>query len=69
MKLKFWCDSGANIHSCREEEFDLKEYLCCDTDEEALEVWNNMTEDQQYEEAQLWANDYLDIGFYLDKEE
>jgi len=19
MKIRFWCDSGANIHSCREE--------------------------------------------------
>lgn len=31
MKVKFYCDSGANIHSCREEVVDLVEdwgYVC-----------------------------------------
>jgi len=65
MRLKLWCDSGANIHSCREDEFDLKEFLGCDTDEEALEEWNTLTEEQQYKEVEMWAWEKLDIGFNL----
>ena len=60
MKVKFYCDSGANIHSCREEVVDLVEDWGM-TPEECAEL----TEDDKIELAQDWANDRLDIGMEI----
>ena len=60
MKVKFYCDSGANIHSCREEVVDLVEDWGM-TPEECAEL----TEDDKLELAQDWANDRLDIGMEI----
>ena len=60
MKVKFYCDSGANIHSCREEVVDLVEDWGM-TPEECAEL----TEDDRLELAQDWANDRLDIGMEI----
>jgi len=57
MKIKFFCDSGANIHSCREQILDLED-LGISEDE-----WNDMSEDDKYKEAEMWANERLEIGF------
>ncbi len=56
-KVKFYCDSGANIHSCRDQIFDLEELGY--TEEE----WEELTLEQKIQEAEEWANNYLDIGF------
>jgi hypothetical protein len=58
MKVKFWCDSGANIHSCRTEEIDLLNDWNM-TDEE----WNSKTYEEKSQMAEDWANDSLDIGY------
>jgi len=58
MKIKVWCDSGANIHSCREDVLDLEEDLGY-----TLEEWKEMSEDKKWEVANEWANDRLDIGY------
>ena len=60
MKVKFYCDSGANIHSCREEEIDLVEDWGMTQEEcEAL------TEDEKLELAKEWAYERLDIGMEI----
>lgn len=57
MKVKFYCDSGANIHSCREEVVDLVEDWgmcpeeCADLDEEDLEKL-----------SMEWAWERLEVG-------
>ncbi|AUR87465.1 hypothetical protein NVP1101O_054 [Vibrio phage 1.101.O._10N.261.45.C6] len=58
MKVRFFCDSGANIHSCREEVIDLEEDLGI-SDEE----WNSMGEEDQQKEVMEWAWDRLDVGW------
>ena len=59
MKVKFYCDSGANIGSCTEEIFDLEKDLGI-TDEE----WQSMSDDEKYKEAEEWAwNNGLEIGW------
>ncbi|AGG57956.1 hypothetical protein VPBG_00184 [Vibrio phage helene 12B3] len=60
MKVKFYCDSGANIHSCREEVVDSVEDWGM-TPEECAEL----TEDDKLELALDWANDRLDIGMEI----
>ena len=57
MKIKVWCDSGANIYSAREEVIDIKSWGFSDED------WNEMTEDEKYKEVELWAWDRLEIGY------
>ena len=60
MKVKFYCDSGANIHSCREEIVDLVEEWGMTKEEcEAL------TEDEKIELAMEWANERLDVGMEI----
>ena len=60
MKVKFYCDSGANIHSCREEEIDLVEDWGMTPEEcEAL------NEDEKLELAKEWAYERLDIGMEI----
>ena len=63
MKVRFWCDSGANIHSCKEETLDLAEIWAME-EEEARETWESMTEEEKYKEAEEWAwNSGLMIGY------
>jgi hypothetical protein len=57
MKIKFYCDSGANIHSRRTETVDISEIGY--TEEE----WKELSDDGKQEAAQDWANDRLEIGY------
>ncbi|MFY3148483.1 DUF7167 family protein [Achromobacter xylosoxidans] len=59
MSLKFevWCDSGANIHSCRTQTVTLEDIGC--TEEE----WAEMNEDARNEIMQEIAQDRLDWGY------
>lgn len=58
MKVKFWCNSGANAYSKREEILDVKKDLGYNEDE-----WGKMTDDEKYKEAERWAWERLEIGF------
>ena|GEM_PF-4689859 len=49
-KVKFYCNSGANAHSYREEEFDTVDDLGLDEGE-----WEDMSEDDRYRMAEDWA--------------
>jgi len=56
MKVKFVCDSGANIHSAREEIFDTEiDFSILD------EEWNQMSEDEKYNLVKEWAWNRLEI--------
>ena len=63
MKVKFCCDSGANIHSCREEIIDVTE--CYDLSEEE---WKSMSDEDKFEILNEWAHEKLDI-YYVEEEE
>ena len=54
MKFKVWCDSGANTHSCRQEEIDI------DISEEDLAA---MSEDEQEEMLKEYAFEKLGWGW------
>lgn len=56
IKIKLWCDSGANIHSCREDELLVSDLGYSDVE------WRKLTEEDKFEVAREWANDRLDIG-------
>ena len=60
MKVKFVCDSGANIHSARTEVVDTEDYGY--TDEE----WLELSEEQKQEFVEEWANERLQV--YFDEE-
>lgn len=58
MKLKFYVDSGANIHSQKSTIVDLKkDYNMTDEEIEAL------TDEDKYKLAEDWASNYLEIGY------
>ena len=57
MKLKIWCDSGANIHSKRELIIDLS-YIGF-TEEE----WKRMHKDEKEQIAKEVAFEQLDWGY------
>lgn len=58
MKIKVWCDSGANIHSAREEVVDLeRDWGISDED------WDAMTDDEKDQAVNDWANERLEIGW------
>lgn len=57
MKLRIWCDSGANCHSCRDEIFHFEELNMTEED------WDEMGEDEQEEFAKEIAFERLDWGF------
>lgn len=57
MKIKFWCDSGANVYSCRQQTFELK------TLGYSEEEWSELTDEEKQKEAEFWAYDRLDIGY------
>ena len=60
MKVKFVCDSGANIHSARTEVVDTEDYGY--TDEE----WLELSEEQKQEIVEEWAYERLQV--YFDEE-
>jgi hypothetical protein len=57
MRIKFWCDNGANIHSKRTETCTLDDLGL--TDEE----WSEMDEDQRNEFVKDWAFERFDYGY------
>lgn len=64
MKVKFYVDSGASIHSKNESEwFDTVEDLGMEEGE-----WGSMSDDEKYKEVEMWASNYLDMG-YEEKED
>lgn len=59
MKVKFYVDSGANIHSNNESEWlDTVEDLGMEEGE-----WEEMSDDDKYKEVEMWASNYLDMGY------
>ena len=62
MKIKFYCDSGANIHSCNDSGWLDPNDLGYEEGE-----WEKLSDDDKYREAEFWANERLDIG-YQEKE-
>jgi hypothetical protein len=63
MKVEFWCDNGANIHSCRKEVVDLVEDWGF-SEKECAEL----SEDDIHQLACDWANETLDIGGHIVEE-
>lgn len=58
-KVKFFCDSGANIHSRNESRvFDTVADIGLDDGE-----WESFTDDEKYRIAQEWANDHASFGY------
>jgi hypothetical protein len=58
MKIRVWCNSGANIHSKREETIDLETWWISD------EEWEEMPEEEKFKFAEEWAYDSgLEIGW------
>ncbi len=57
MKVKFWCDNGANRASVKHEIIDIMdEYGITD------EMWGEMGEDEKEELAEEWALQHLGFG-------
>lgn len=63
MKIRFYCDSGANIHSSREYEFTPTELGF------TQEEWKSLSDEQKQKHAEDWANDRLEIGYEEIEEE
>lgn len=59
-KIKYWCDSGANIHSCREGTTTLDELGL--TEEE----WHAMSDEDRDNLMRDIALDRLDWGYALE---
>lgn len=59
--VKFHCNSGANIHSCRTEEVDTVKDLGLDDGE-----WESMSEEDKYKEVEQWAKNRLEIYYTED---
>ncbi len=57
-KVTFWCDNGANIHSCKEETFDTVEDLNMAEGE-----WEGMTNEEKEKEVYNWAQMHFDFGW------
>ena len=57
-RVKFCCNSGANIHSRREEIVDTVKDWGLDEGE-----WELLPEKLKYELAEEWANDRLEIYY------
>ena len=58
MKVRFFCNSGANIHSKREQIIDTVIDLSLEDGE-----WERMSDDDKYKMAEEWAWERLEIGF------
>jgi hypothetical protein len=56
MKVRFICDSGANIHSARKAELDTVKDLGLDDGE-----WEEYTDEERQETVNDWANNRLEI--------
>ena len=54
--VKFHCNSGANIQSCRTETLDTVADLRLEEGE-----WEAMSEDDKYTMVEEWANERLEI--------
>ena len=61
VKIKYWCDSGANIHSCRTGTTTFEE-LGVTKDE-----WDEMSSDEKEEIMRDIAFDRLDWGYELEE--
>jgi len=61
-KIKYWCDSGANIHSCRKGTTTLDELGL--TEEE----WHAMSDEDRENLMQDIALDRLNWGYALEDE-
>ena len=59
MKVKYWLDSGANIHSRREGEISLDDLQL------TIDEWNEMDEDEKTEMMKDYAWENMDWGFEL----
>jgi hypothetical protein len=57
-KVRFYCDSGANHRSCRDEVLDTVKDLGLDDGE-----WEEMQEDDRENLAEEWAKERLEIGY------
>lgn len=57
IKIKWWCDSGANIHSCLRDEITTDDLGISD------EEWNEMSEESKIDLMREIALDRLDWGF------
>ena len=62
-KIKYWCYSGANIHSCRHGEITLDELDLTEAE------WNSISEYEQDEIMREIACDILDWGYELEDSE
>jgi hypothetical protein len=49
MKIKVWCDSGANIHSRREAVLDLEEDLGFEPED-----WSELSDEAKFREVRDW---------------
>jgi hypothetical protein len=58
MKVKFFCDSGANIHSCRKETIDTVNDLGLEDGE-----WESLPDEEKQAFVEDWANEKLEIGW------
>ena len=59
MKVRFFCNSGANIRSTRKSEvLDTVDDLGYEEGE-----WETLSDDEKYKEAEVWANERLEIYF------
>ncbi len=57
MKLRIWCDSGANAHSKREENIDIADIAL------TPEEWAGMSDDEKEAAAKEVAFQQLDWGY------
>jgi hypothetical protein len=58
MRVKFFCNNGANALSCREETFDTVDDFGMNEGQ-----WERLSEDEKYAVAKEWAHDRIEIGF------
>lgn len=58
MKIKLWCDSGANIKSSREEIIDTEEEWGVSDAE-----WSELSDTQRHELVMEWAWERLEVGW------
>jgi hypothetical protein len=58
LKIKLFCNSGANIHSTRTQIIDtVKNWGMAEGE------WERLSEEEKHARAEEWANDRLEIGF------
>ena len=56
--VKFFCNSGANIHSCRSQTMDTVKDLGLEEGE-----WEDMSDEEKQQEAEDWAWQRLEIYY------